>query len=503
MRSGNVVRRLIVSLRFTLLSRLLVGYLAIMLLVLVTQGLLLGQIYQEQYYNERVAKLNQEASALALEITRATEPFASIPIKDIRGQAYVVAKRLNAVVWIVTKPDKIYQIKQDASATTGGSDIVPDAKEVNDLQSEPDFERFQRFLNGVLRGKTFDTDKSFFASRFDAEVLTVGVPILYEGLPIGAVLLHTKMEVMNRAIGTMYQQIAISAAIALGLGAVLISVMSTRISKPLVQMNSIAGHIARGNFDRKADVNSKDEIGQLARSFNTMAEELKKQEDLRAGFVANVSHELRSPLTSIHGFAQGMLDGTIPAEDSQKYLEVIVGETRRLNKLIRELLDLSQIESGKFPLNMQVFDINGLISRVLITFEEKINAKSLEIEVDFRQDRAHVYADPDRIEQVVINLLDNAVKFTDACGRIRIWTHGASDKMLVGISDTGPGIPEEDQPYVWERFYKVDKAHTGRKGTGLGLSIVKKIIDQHGERITLQSQKGYGAVFVFSLKKPD
>jgi signal transduction histidine kinase len=250
-------------------------------------------------------------------------------------------------------------------------------------------------------------------------------------------------------------------------------------------------------------VKSRDEIGQLAMSFNTMAEELKKQEDLRSGFVANVSHELRSPMTSIHGFAQGMLDGTIPQEDHQKYLEVIVGETRRLNKLIRELLDLSQIESGKFPLHMQVFDVNELISRVLITFEEKIVSKSLEIEVDFKQDKAMVQADPDRIEQVVINLLDNAVKFTGEGGNIKIWSHGTQDKMLIGVSDNGPGIPEEDQPYVWERFYKVDKSHSGKKGTGLGLSIVKKIIDQHGERITLQSQPGGGATFVFSLRKQE
>ena len=180
-----------------------------------------------------------------------------------------------------------------------------------------------------------------------------------------------------------------------------------------------------------------------------------------------------------------------------------MGETRRLNKLIRELLDLSQIESGKFPLNIQPFDVNELISRVLITFEEKIVSKSLDIDVDFRQDKAMVLADPDRIEQVVINLLDNAVKYTNESGRVKIWTHGASDKILVGISDDGPGIPEEDQPYIWERFYKVDKSHTGNTGTGLGLSIVKKIIDQHSERITLQSGPGSGTVFTFSLKKQD
>lgn len=485
----------------TVLSRLMFTYIAIMLVMLAVQSLLMASIYQDQYLSDRVSALRKEATDLSLLTSYAIATSGTdntLFLKDV----YEYAKRQRSIVWIVDWSGDVRQISPDDAAKTGSAgDTVPKFKK---LQGKGD--DFTRSINRIKRGDSV-MEKGKFEDMFGSEMLTVGVPVYYQdvnrkGIVIGAVFMHAKLQPLNVAIGKMYGHIATSAAIAMAVGFVLILLMSARISKPLTQMNDIAGRIAKGDFNKRADAQSRDEIGQLARSFNTMAEGLKKQEALRSGFVANVSHELRSPLTSIHGFAQGMLDGTIPQSDHGKYLEVIVGETRRLNKLIRELLDLSQIDSGTFPLNLQAFDLNGLISRVLITFEEKIVSKALEIEVDFRQDKAIVLADPDRIEQVIINLLDNAVKYTGGGGRIKIWTHGAASRILTGISDDGPGIPVEDQPYVWERFYKVDKSHTGKKGTGLGLSIVKKIIEQHGERITLQSKPGFGTVFVFSLKKP-
>jgi signal transduction histidine kinase len=496
LKSGNILVRVKNTLSHTVLSRLLISYIAIMLTMLAAQSLLMGTIYQDEYRKNRIQTLQKEATDLfPYYVAWVREEISDNSFSKIVQSV----EQRQSVKIMISDYFHLYEL-------TGSGSSKSDSAETQDLAQLQlkSGQEYDKFFDSILKSGKPKTTQGLFYGQFSSEVLTVGVPItVSQGIPVGVIFVHTQMSALNEAVGKMYRQIATSAAFAMALGIILITLMSTRISRPLVQMNQIAGYIAKGDFGKRADVKSRDEIGQLAQSFNTMAEELKKQEDLRSGFVANVSHELRSPLTSIHGFAQGMLDGTIPPDDHQKYLGVIVGETRRLNKLIRELLDLSQIESGKFPLNIQSFDVNELISRVLITFEEKIEEKKLEIEVDFRQDKATVLADPDRIEQVVINLLDNAVKFTDEGGRIKLWTHGASDKILIGIGDSGPGIPEEDQPYVWERFYKVDKSHTGRKGTGLGLSIVKKIIDQHGERITLQSQPGSGAVFVFSLKKPD
>ena len=495
MKSGKILVKIKSKFSHTLLSRLLISYIAIMLTMLATQSLLMGTIYQDEYRNNLIATLKKEAIDLFPDY--ASWLNGDINITVFYNTVERMAMRQTAAVWVLDfmQQAPVVVDRTSGSSTKGRTDTAP---------AQVKGEEFDKFFNSILKSGKPKSQQGLFYGQFSSEVLTVGIPITdATGKPFGVIFIHKKMSALNEAVGKMYRQIATSAAFAMALGIILITLMSTRISRPLVQMNQIAGFIARGDFGKRAEVKSRDEIGMLAESFNTMAEELKKQEDLRSGFVANVSHELRSPLTSIHGFAQGMLDGTIPPEDHQKYLGVIVGESRRLTKLIRELLDLSQIESGNFPLNIQAFDVNELICRVLISFEEKIEEKKLEIDVDFRQDKAMVLADSDRIEQVIINLLDNAVKFTDVGGRIKIWTHAATDKMLVGIGDTGPGIPEEDQPYVWERFYKVDKSHTGKKGTGLGLSIVKKIIEQHGERITLQSQPGSGAVFVFSLRKPD
>jgi signal transduction histidine kinase len=279
----------------------------------------------------------------------------------------------------------------------------------------------------------------------------------------------------------------------------LVFISSSRITQPLKEMSEMTKDIAKGDLSKRVEIQSNDEIGLLAQSFNDMAGELAKQEELRTGFVANVSHELRSPLTSIHGFAQGMHDGTIAQDDQKQYLQIIVDETTRLKKLIRELLDLSQIESGTFPLNKKVYDINEQIRRVLIRYLDIIEEKGIDVEVNFKQDFCMVCADWDRIEQVLVNLIDNAIKFTPRDGKITLWSHECDGKVLVGVTDTGEGIAREDLPFIFERFYKSDKSHTEKKGTGLGLSIVKKIIEEHGHTIKATSNPGAGASFTFSL----
>ena len=476
----------------SLFSRLLSTYFAIMLMTLAAQGLLLGKIYERQYLATRTQAMTKEATDLAQRVALLWNTSTKLD-STYNYLVYDTARRQEAVVWIA---DRLYV--QSMSYEQSNDNLVPVFESMALADLDP---TLQALDAKVMKGEPLTQIGE--ADYFGMEMLTVAVPIKHNNVPVGVVFMHTGTKSIQLVMGEMYRHIAWSALIAIIIGAMMILFMSSRISRPLVQMNDIARHIARGRFDRRAEVSSRDEIGELATTFNAMAEQLKIQEDMRSGFVANVSHELRSPMTSIHGFAQGMLDGTIPKDEYEKYLQVIVGETRRLNKLIRELLDLSQLESGNFPLNRQVFDINELIRRVLIRFDDTVEEQKQEIAVEFRQERAMVVADPDRIEQVVINLVDNAVKFTGPGGSIRLWTHSAADKMLIGVGDTGPGIPEEEQPYVWERFYKVDKAHTGRRGTGLGLSIVKKIIDEHGERITLQSKPGQGTVFVFTLEKAE
>ena len=221
---------------------------------------------------------------------------------------------------------------------------------------------------------------------------------------------------------------------------------------------------------------------------------------MRRDFIANISHELRSPITSIRGFVEGMLDGTIPPEKHEYYLNVVLDESKRLTRLISDVLDLSRLESGEFSLKMDTFELNELIRIIIIRFENEIEAKKLNVNVVLAGENMYVIGDRDRIGQVISNLLDNAIKFTPEGGSINIKTKVNGKKIVVSIGDTGVGIPENELKLIWDRFHMVDKSRTQKKGTGLGLSIVRQILNQHGESIWVESTVGKGSTFFFTLK---
>ena len=329
----------------------------------------------------------------------------------------------------------------------------------------------------------------------------MGVPIMSGQTVTGAIFIYSELKELDKSLNVIYHQILNAAGISMLMALMLVYLFSRFMVKDLRKINTAAKSLSKGDFTTRVQLKSKNEIGQLADAFNNMAEELQKLEGLRISFVANVSHELRTPLTSIQGFVQGILDGAINKEEQDTYLNTVLDETKRLNLLISDLLELSKIESGKFPLNNRIFDINELIRRCLITFEQRIENKKLDVQVVMGDERLYANADPDRIAQVITNLIDNAVKFSKQGGTLVLRSQAHEDKIYVSVKDTGEGIPEKDLPFIFERFYKVDKSR-GRKqqGTGIGLSIVKKIIDQHGQKIWVESKTGEGSVFTFSLK---
>ncbi len=339
-------------------------------------------------------------------------------------------------------------------------------------------------------------------SSFKDTVMTVAIPLKLGDTIQGAIVVHKAVKDVEVGINAIFRQVFIPLLISVAFAAILVLILSRYIVRPIKDISYAAGELSRGNLDWRVTPKTNDEIGELALSFNKMAEELKIQDGLRNTFIANVSHELRSPLTSVQGFIQGMLDGAIEPEDRDKYLQIVLSETKRMSTLITDLLNLAKIESGKFPMEYSQFDLNELLLRCLLTFEQRINEKQLEVGINLPDGKMLVWADEDRISQVITNLIDNAVKFTPPGGELKVWTQTAENKVYVSISDTGEGIPVEDQPYVFERFFKVDKSHSQNKpGTGIGLSIVKRIISQHGERITLQSVPGKGTTFTFSLTR--
>ncbi|MCL2699906.1 MAG: HAMP domain-containing histidine kinase [Defluviitaleaceae bacterium] len=262
-------------------------------------------------------------------------------------------------------------------------------------------------------------------------------------------------------------------------------------------MNEAAKVIAGGDFEKRIEVKTRDEVGQLGESFNNMAESLAQQERLRRDFIANVSHDLRTPLTSMRGFLKAMLDGTAPPEKTRHYLGIVLAETERLSEMANDILALNRLQSEEPVLTRSEFDVNELITGTVSVFETRIAEREITLETKL-ENTEKTNADYEKIQRVVYNLLDNAVKFTPPGGKINIETRAAEKKIFVKIKDTGCGINPEQQKRVFDRFYKTDEARS-ESGSGLGLSIARAFIKAHGEDITLVSTEGEGSEFEFSL----
>lgn len=278
--------------------------------------------------------------------------------------------------------------------------------------------------------------------------------------------------------------------------------ISEKIVAPIRQMSVATKRFSEGEFDIKIPVEGSDEIAELATAFNSMADSLANLEYMRSSFLANVAHDLRTPMTSISGFIDGILSGAIPQEQQNYYLGVIGQEIRRLSRLVSNLLDISRMEAGNRKFEKTPFDICETARIILLTFEAKINAKKLNVEFDAPDDRLYVYSDKDAVYQVLYNLCDNAVKFSKDGGIYRITIKEVGDKVSVSVFDEGVGISKEDLPNVFDRFYKSDKSRgLDRTGVGLGLYIVKTIMDNLGEQITVDSVQGEYCNFTLTLTK--
>ncbi len=470
----------------SLFARMLFVY----ILIIVIAFALVGGIFFEMLKNQYLYTQMDLMIASAQEINNwATDNYYhKMTDSDFRQHLYEKALTEGTVIWLVSGALKqIYMIVDPEKK--GDADT--------DFMSENTLEILALTEQGNAVKQVAANPKPFKGA-----MMSVAIPLLVDGTFVGAIVVHKEVEDFSVGISAIFRQVFTPLVISVAFAAVLVFVLSRYIVKPIRNISFGAMELARGNYDWRVKRTTHDEIGELAIAFNRMAEELKLQDGLRNTFIANVSHELRSPLASVQGFIQGILDGAIEDADRDKYLQIVLGETKRMNSLINDLLNLAKIESGKFPIEYSEFDINELLRRCLLTFEQRIEEKNIGVNVGLSEEKLNVWADEDRISQVITNLIDNAVKFTDEGGELKVWTFCTENKVHVNISDTGVGIPQEDQPNVFERFFKVDKAHSpGTPGTGIGLSIVKRIIAQHGETIGLQSEEGKGTTFSFTLTR--
>ncbi len=353
----------------------------------------------------------------------------------------------------------------------------------------------EEYLNRVLSGSgTMDT--GVIQGLYEDSRFVCSMPVrLSDGKLLGIVMVSQSVDETKAVLHKMTDLFIILSIFVVAVSVPVIGYFVNRQSKPLRQMAKTARDFGHGDLDARVEISSNytQEVGELALAFNNMASSLQKSEYQRQEFVANVSHELKTPMTTIGGYIDGILDGTIPPEKSRHYMRIVSDETKRLSRLVRSMLDISQLqtEAGIPEEKKSRFDLEEAAGQVLITFEQKITAKGVNVEVDMPEHPVFTFANADYVTQVIYNLLDNAVKFCPTGGTLGLRIREGGSKAYISIYNDGETIPPEELPLVFDRFHKIDKSRSqNRDGWGLGLYIVKTIVCSHGENISVTSRAG-------------
>lgn len=359
----------------------------------------------------------------------------------------------------------------------------------------------QAAIDKVMSGQVYRRQSVFVEALGNS--YTVGVPIWGEEQSvIGCVFVTARQVRVNTAMRSILATYLICGVGVMMFAFVLLYFITRQITRPLYEMALAARSYAKGDFSRRISVPPEGELGTLAVTFNQMADNLDRLETMRRGFIADVSHELRTPMTTISGFVDGILDGTIPPELEQKYLLLVSEEVKRLSRMVNNLLDVARIQSGEISYQMEPFDLTELAHRVVLTMEDRIREGNIELSLLLPEESVYAMGDRDAIYRVVYNLVDNAVKFTPVGGKITVGLYRKEEKICFSVRNTGMGIPESEVGNIFERFYKTDKSRgENRKGVGLGLYMVKSIIDAHEQDLFVTSKEGEFAEFTFTLDR--
>lgn len=443
-----------------------------------------GQVYYT-ILNMQGAELYDEAIAIARECS-ASYNGDMHPLSSAASRYEGIAQGLNGTVWIIdTHGTVIYDTSDTHTGRTIAS-FTPSAFGTSD-----------RSTAGYLETGTMN-------GFFNEKQISVMTSIISDYTTHGYVMIHiqdaTVQQLSYQVLNIVY---IMSGIVFLATGLILLVMFYLLANRPINKIIKAADAYATGDLKYRSEVRSADELGYLSATLNYMAQELDNTEEYQRQFISNVSHDFRSPLTSIKGYLNAILDGTIPPEMYDHYLGVVINETDRLNKLTYELLTLNQVGDGnKIGLNISDFDINRTIRDTCATFEGQCKAKRIRFNLTFDNKVQMVRADMGKIQQVVYNLIDNAIKFSKPDTSIDIETMDKNGKVFVSVKDHGCGISKQDQKKIFERFYKADNSRgKDRQGTGLGLAITKEIITAHGQTIDVVSTPDVGTDFTFTIAK--
>lgn len=460
----------------SLYMKLLLGYLLFGLLGFITIATFSSNSTYRYLVEQKSEELYDEAVMIADNCSRVYEG-QHLDLASTYPQLEAVSTCFKAQIWILEHDGTI---AADSSRQRTGTTIA-------------DFDP-------TAQGNRLYTIGDYYGC-FDYEVLSVSAPITGNMRTYGYIVLHLPESIILAEQYSILNIVYITSAIIFVLSLIILVVFTKVVYFPLKKITYAANEYAAGNLAHTIPVSSHDEMGYLATTLNYMSDELNEMEEYQRKFIANISHDFRSPLTSIKGYLEAILDGTIPEELYQKYLNIVITETERLNKLTQGMLTLNSLDSKGY-LSRSNFDINRIIKDTAASFEGTCITKGITFELTFSTPAQMVYADLGKIQQVLYNLIDNAIKFSREDSVIYLQTSIRYEKVFVSVKDTGIGIPRASLKKIWERFYKTDSSRgKDKKGTGLGLSIVKEIIQSHGENIDVISTEGVGTEFIFSLPR--
>ena len=462
----------------TLYLKFCLAYLIFAVFGFIIIAVFVSNLTLEHLRREKADALYREATLIAN--TYASDLYDNTTSLDtVKKQLDALDTYLSARIWIINPSGRM---------------ILDSSRPIN-IQSEVIVEHF----DPTITVGSYYTIGNFFDS-FEEDMLSVFAPITSNYEVKGYVVIHSSMLELKQSKENLLKISYITFLLLFLLSGIILLIFTEAVYKPLRKITTATEQYASGNMHYELQIESNDEMGYLAAILSYMAGEIAKNEDNQKKLVANVSHDFRSPLTSIKGFLEAMADGTIPTEMYPKYLGIVLNETERLIKLTNSLLTLNNLNTKGMVLEKTDFDINRIIRNTVTAFEPSCIEKRIAVELILTNDSMMVNADMGKIQQVLYNLLDNAIKFSHQNSIIKIETFEKHNKIFVSVKDHGIGIPKESLKQIWNRFYKTDLSRgKDKKGTGLGLSIAKEIIRSHNEHINVISTEGVGTEFVFSL----
>ncbi len=463
----------------TLYAKLLLSYLLFAVAGIIVVCTFTQKMTGRHLMQTESEKLYREANLLAINYA-ANYYNSTVSIESLQKEMESISNYLDAEIWIVDNQGSILINSEDSMVNTEEVPVI-EGFDIGDFGSKY-----------AIAGT--------FYNNFSSEVLTVFTPITIGYKNYGYVLIHKPLSTITKDTNKFVDITFYTVGIVFVCSFIILLIFTWVVYIPMRKITNAANSYAQGDFEKVISIHSSDEVGYLANTLNYMAKELGTQEEEQRKFVSNVSHDFRSPLTSIKGFVEAMLDGTIPTEMQEKYLNIILFETERLNKLTQSLLDLNRFGQHGIILDIADFDINNMIRTTILTFEGKCSEKGMYFELVLTGKELLVTGDMAKIQQVLYNLIDNAVKFSHQNSSVKIETSVKNEKVFVSVKDSGIGIPSDSIKKIWDRFYKTDLSRgKDKKGTGLGLSIVKEIIQAHHQNINVISTEGVGTEFIFTL----